>query len=453
MPQLRSLTWLILAGVLSIQPVSAQTSLRISGEDGAKAAFTLLYNGYPTQARDLARAILERAPQDVLAEIALSRSERVLGNFDAAIQAGKRAFSLAETDETRFAAALVTAQAYSSDSKRTRAMFWLRRAAEIAPDEARKAQALRDFRYVRGRNPLATTLSFTAQPSSNVNNGSKSDTLVIDGLPFAISGDARALSGVEYRLAGRTAFTKQLDENRLLRFGVRFETRQYTLSNEAKAQAPDLDASDLAYSELEFSVGHTWRQGLGKSLTDLSFDIGRTWYGGDPLSNYLRASVQHRQGLTKSVTGIYNLSATKQMREDSATNDSTEILGRGSWVHVTDTGSVFGWSLGLRDSKSDSATLSHDAILLGMSYQPKAEILGTRAVFSLDMEKRDYDKPLFGVLRNDNRLQANVSILIQQFDYYGFAPTLNINYSQTHSNISLYDAEELGVSLGIKSTF
>lgn len=449
----RSIAWSLLAGFLCCQPVSAQTSLRVSGEDGVKAAFTLLYNGYPLQARDLARAILERDPNDVLAIIALSRAERVLGNFDAATDAGKRAFSLAETDETRFAAALVTAQALASDNKRTRAMFWLRRATEIAPDEARKAQALRDFRYVRGRNPLATTLTFSVLPSSNVNNGTKSDTLIIDGLPFAISGDARALPGVEYRLGGRTAFTKRLDENQILRFGARFETRHYTLSDEAKEQAPDLDASDLAYSELEFTVGHTWRRGLGKSLTDLSLDVGKTWYGGDPLSTYVRASVQHRQDLTKSVTGIYNLSATQQIREDSATNDSTEILGRGSWVHVTESGSVLGWSLGLRDTKSDSATLAHDALLLGMSYQPKVEFFGARAVFSLDMEKRDYDKPLYGIMRNDDRLQASVSILMQQFDYYGFAPTLNFNYSQTHSNLSLYDAEELGVSLGIKSTF
>ncbi|MEP3298532.1 MAG: surface lipoprotein assembly modifier [Pseudoruegeria sp.] len=442
----------LVALCLSALPVET-AALDIPAENASDSAFLLLQNGYAKQAVELAEAIVLRDSDDIRGYIVLSQARRALGDFDRAIEAGKTAWQKAKKDESRFAAALVTAQAYSSAGKRTRSMLWLRRAAEIAPDEARKAQALRDFRYVRGRNPLATTLSFSVQPSSNVNNGSKSDTLIIDGLPFAISGDARALSGVEYSLGGQTAFTKRLDPRRLIRIGGRFETKHYTLSSEAKEMAPNIDASDLSYTEIELTFGHTWLKGPGNSITDLSFDLGRTWYGGQELSKYFRTTLQHRQKLTKSITGVYSLSGTRQLRDDSSVRNSTEITGRANWVHVRPSGSVLGWSLGVRDTQSDAATISHDAFMVGASVQPKVEIFGTRSVFQLDLEKRIYDKNLYGTLREDDRVRAGVTVIMNRFDYYGFAPTLNMSYSRTQSNISLYDTDDIGVSLGIKSTF
>ncbi|SLN26436.1 hypothetical protein PSA7680_01154 [Pseudoruegeria aquimaris] len=434
------------------QPLSAQ-SLRISAEDGPRAAFTLLYNGYAQAAADLARALIARDPSDLEAHLALSRAERVLGNFEAATAAGKSAWALADTDEERFAAALVTAQALSSEGKRTRAMLWLRRAAQEAPDEARKAQAMRDFRYVRGRNPFSTTLSFTSRPSSNINNGSKSDTLIIDGLPFVISGDARALSGLEVVLGASTAYTRRVSENRLLRFGGRFETRHYALSSEAKAQAPDQDASDYSYTEIEATIGATQLRDPRLGITDLSFDIGRAWYGGDPLANFLRGTIEHRQRLGRSITGTYSLSLTSQQRLDSSTQDSTDLFVLGNWAMTGQSGGVLGWNLGARDMRSQSATISHNALIAGISYQPRAEIFGTRGVLSLDVEQRSYDKPLFGTMREDTRTRLGVTLLLDGLEYYGFAPTLNMSYTRTKSNISLYDTEEIGVNIGLRSTF
>ncbi|MCT8161054.1 surface lipoprotein assembly modifier [Pseudoruegeria sp. SHC-113] len=433
-------------------PVSAQT-LRVDAEDGPRAAFTLLFNGYPQAAAELSRALIQRDPGDLEAHLALSRAERVLGNFDRATEAGKAAWALAETGEERFAAALVTAQALSSDGKRTRAMLWLRRAAQEAPDEARKAQAMRDFRYVRGRNPFATKLSFTSRPSSNINNGSKSDTLIIDGLPFVISGDARALSGLEVVLGGSTAYTKRVSENRLLRFGVRFETRHYALSSDAQKQAPDQSASDFSYSEIEFTLGATQLRDPRLGITDLSLDAGRAWYGGSPLANFFRGTVEHRQRLGQSVTGTYSVSLTRQLRLDSSTQDSTDIFALGTWAMTQASGGVLGWSLGARDMHSDSAAIAHNALLAGISYQPEAEIFGTRSVIALDLERRDYDKPLFGTMREDTKTRLGVTFFLNGMEYYGFAPTLNMSYTRTKSNISLYDTEEIGVNLGLRSTF
>ena len=62
------------------------------------------------------------------------------------------------------AAALAVAQALSSEGARTRAQLWLRRAMQVAPTKRQKALAVRDFRYVRLRNPWSTRLSFSVAP-------------------------------------------------------------------------------------------------------------------------------------------------------------------------------------------------------------------------------------------------------------------------------------------------
>lgn len=90
------------------------------------------------------------------------------------------------------------------------AQFWLRRAVQVAPTPVLRRSAIQNYRAVAVVNPWTLWLLFGITPSSNVNNGSVSETLEIGDIDFVLNPDAPALSGIEstiglslgYRLTG-----------------------------------------------------------------------------------------------------------------------------------------------------------------------------------------------------------------------------------------------------------
>ena len=38
-------------------------------------------------------------------------------------------------------------------------------------------------------------------------------------------------------------------------------------------------------------------------------------------------------------------------------------------------------------------------------------------------------------------------------DFYGFIPTVTLNAERTHANIDLYETENFGIQVGIRSAF
>ena len=151
--------------IFVIAPANAQEA-RLSRDEGRNLAVQLLQSGQAAAAKAIAEGLLSANPQDVIALILLSQAERNLGNFQTARQAGQAAWAYATTDDDRFVAATVTAQAFSSEEKYTRAQFWLRRASNFAPNDAMVETLARDYSTLQRVNPLQFNLQFGVAPSS-----------------------------------------------------------------------------------------------------------------------------------------------------------------------------------------------------------------------------------------------------------------------------------------------
>jgi hypothetical protein len=136
----------------------------------------------------------------------VARIRRAEGDIDGALEAARRANASADTDDERYAAAVELAAGNFVQERGLIAQFWLRRAAQVAPTEELREAAIRNFRAVRAQTPWSWSLGFSVVPSSNVNNGSRAETIEIAGLPFVLSGDAQALSGLEATLTGSVRY-------------------------------------------------------------------------------------------------------------------------------------------------------------------------------------------------------------------------------------------------------
>ncbi|MCB6178877.1 hypothetical protein LHP98_12145 [Rhodobacter sp. Har01] len=432
------------------QPVFAEE--RLSIEEGRTLAVVLVRSGQPTAARVAAKALLTRDPDDVVALLVLARAARDLGFYDEAASAARRAFRLApEGSRDRFGASLAMAQALASDGKRGRAQFWLRRAAQEAPDKGARAVALRDLNYVRARNPLSVKLQFNVFPSSNVNGGPTTNVLVVGGLEF-VNPDAVPLSGAGVTLGFDATLRLAGTEANQVFAGVSVESTSYQLSDRARALVPTARAEDYATAQAVLLVGWAGRRDWGRMSARLSF--GRDWRGGDPLADWTRLSLSAERGFGDLGVGDLSLALTDRDRKDLSIRSSEELSLGAGWTWTLGSGDRLRLGLDLGKVWSDAASVARHSTALNLSWRRAKPVLGMQVSAFGSLEVTDYERPLelLGT-EHDVTAELGVTAVLSDYDVLGFAPEVGFVLSRTESNISALTTEAAELRLGIHSLY
>jgi hypothetical protein len=439
---------------LCTSSAAAQTDISLAQVQSAAAR--LEAQGQRQEAARLAAALLQRDPTDASAWVVVARIRRAAGDIDGALEAARNANAYADTNEERFAAAVELAAGNILKDRNLYAQFWLRRAAQVAPTEELQEQAIRNFRAVRAQTPWRFTFGFSVVPSSNVNNGSSEEILELFGLPFVLSGDAQALSGVEFTLTS-TAFYRFDgfgDEPAVLSFGV--AVQRVALSDAAKEQAPEASGSDYAFDALEVGFSQVVSNWSEASVIRVNTLVGHNRYGGEALSNYARAGLLAQWPVGAESLMIVFGSIERQYRFDDETRSAwiTRANLRRVW-QLGNQGHLAGLTFGLRHTSSESIEVDNRAARLEVDYRSIEPILGPFTLATLvSAEQRIYDaSPYSADGREDTRGRLSVTLGVPDWNYYGFAPTLTFEASKTASNISLYDSQDVGVRIGIDSVF
>lgn len=408
----------------------------------------------PALARDLALVLLERDPGDSLALQILAASYFALGDLDASVAAGRSAFHAASTRQYRHDAAMIVAETQFRRGRVGAARLWLRRAVEYAQTPQERDLAIRAFQGIGARQRLKSTLSFGLSPSSNINGGSSSGTLILFGIPFTLSGDAQALSGFEASAGASLGYTLSEGARYQTTIGANVESRAYALSDAARAQAPSASAGDYAFTAVEAFVTHRFAPEGATGPVTLTFVAGHNWYGGDDLSDYLRAQASREWRLSQT-TGLQVSGALeRQWRQDSAARSATVQSVNATVVQVLRNGDRLTYGLGARNTDARASDTRHQAVSASLGYAFGKPVLGMALSASLGFEARDYAlSPYSPDGRQDLRVSGTLSVLLPKLGYMGFAPQIDLNATRTGSNISLYQSSDVGISLTFRSTF
>lgn len=420
-----------------------------------KLTHVMLASDQPAQALSFSEALLQRDPQSSHVLAIKSRAERDLGRNAEAASSARLAWRYAKTPAEEYDAAMVMAQALASDGSKFRAQFWLRRAIEVAPDDAARRAAERDFSYVRARSRLSARFDVSVQPSSNVNNGSSGDVLWFHGLPLSLSGDAQALSGTEASLGTTLSYRLTENENAKTDLVLSALHKSVVLSQDAKAQAPGAAGADYAYSLVEAGIERVWRPAAipgAEARTEVT--LGRNWYGGEAMSDYQRFEVGLSAPAGPNLGFRGRLAAEHQDRQDAAIRSAdlwTVGLGLTTRTAAKDR---LDFDLTLRSTQSDSTEIDHGLLRLDMGWSHRKPVLGARLGLNLWAEARDYDESLYTTDgRLDRSVGGTVSMAFDEIDYMGFIPVVTLNASRTESNVDLHDSSTLGIGLSIRSKF
>ena len=435
-------------------PVAAQTAL--SPAEARTLAVLLADDGQEEEAAALAAALLDRDPADATAWIVLSRVRRAAGDVEGAFEAARRAGTHAASGEERFAAAMERAAAHFALNRGLMAQFWLRQAVQTAPSPDHRVLAVRSLRAVQQRTPVSMTLGFDVAPTSNVNNGSRADTVTIGGLPFVLSGDARALSGVVATLSGTVRYRFAGLGGRPAEVSLAASMQEVRLSDAARRQAPMARASDYAIDTFQIGVTQIVSAPPDGALIRFDARFGQTWYGGTPLLRFARAGLHADWDLGPRGQGGLSGSVERQLRQDDEARSAwvLQLDATRSWATGHRGGDVI-LGVGVRRVASQSIDTANTAVFASLDYVSGTPVLGPLTVgLGLDVEYRDHAASSFGPDgRRDSRIGAHLTLGRPDWNLYGFSPTVTFEISRTRSNISLYEASQAGVRLGLVSIF
>lgn len=333
-------------------------------------------------ARSLALGLLQRDPNEFAALMILTTAEIGLGNWDAAVNAGRRAFRATDLDMQRVNAARLVASAHFRAGQHTRAELWLGRALTLAPDAGARAALRQDFAKVRQSNPLSVRLSFSTAPNNNVNNGSSSDTVTVwfigVPLPFTVLAESRALSGFEASAGVDLSYRLAQSGDRATNIGVKFFGRTYELSKEAQAAAHSVTGSDFSFALVETFLTHSRRYPNTSGPTNYTLTVGQNWYGGEPYTKYGRITVAQNFRVSET-TGV-DLSGGYERQisiRGGGTPSDIHTLGTTYNYRLTNR-DVIRLSLRVQETTSPSASLENTSLKAGFRYAFAHAVLGTR---------------------------------------------------------------------------
>jgi hypothetical protein len=296
---------------------------------------------------------------------------------------------------------------------------------------------------------------FSVAPSSNINNGSKSDSIEVFGLPFSLSGDAQALSGVEYSLGAALSYKLPQSGAWNLTAGAAVDAKHYSLSSSAKATAPDVSGSDYAFHQIQFSLSASKPDNDKKGATSWYVKAGQNWYGGTALTRFAGLGVGRQIKSGERSTLSFNLGVERQWRLDNGLRSADVANLSTTWAHGLKNGSSL-WVTGYAsDTSSKSTAISQETFGARIRYaHGKPIFASTKLELSLGYEQKSFDRAQFPFARReDDTVSASATMIFNNLDYMGFAPTAEVSVKSTTSTLGQFNLDDLGVKLGLRSTF
>ncbi|MEM8981016.1 MAG: surface lipoprotein assembly modifier [Pseudomonadota bacterium] len=445
--------------------------LRLSPAQAFAFANQLIAQNKPRAAAAIAQGLLQSRPEAPDLWLLLGQAARATGESSASREAARKALAFAQTPLQRHNAAVLVADSYVVENRLTLAQVWLRRARQNAPNDALKARLARDYKILDRQNPWKYNFDFSVRPSSNINNGSSEATLngenPLGSEPVVLSVDSQALSGFQARGFGAVSYTKALKDGASWSLLGRADLRRYWFSQDAKdkleaarAADPTADlpgASDFSFDDLGLRGTYRFAQnarGLGR---EVGLELGRNWYGGEPLSRSAMAFGSLTWTPTPRSLGQVSLSYGRQERSDADSRSATLWTLGYTAVFIPQNGGRLQFGVSISDTNARSATVAHSRYSTTVSYtlaKPVAGVeLTTRAGFSRRLDDAAYFGLVNPALRKDTRYTLGITAFFPNRDLYGFAPTLNLDWSQTNSTVSRFKSEEFAVTVGLRSVF
>ena len=385
-----------------------------------------------------ARVFLERArPADEEETIErlflLGRIEMRLGNPQRAAERFETILML-RPELTRVRLELARAHFLTGDDDEARHHF----NASLADDLPSSVEAAVEsfLRGIDARKRWSVSLSASMLPETERPDR---EEVLIGGVPFRLSEDARASSGVGALLSTGASFSPAISE----------DLRGVLAASAAAKLYRRSDWNDVSASG---DIGLTRLFGIGSVSGGLR--LGRRRVGGDAYNRTLGPWAQARVRLSGSTRLGLAVSAGYRAHDERTARDGWRIaltprlmhlLGSRTSIRVEPTFEIV-------EAKTDH----HGSRSIGLGATiARTFDGGLSASLSSGIFVRRYaaEDPLFGSRQLDRTYQLGVRVLHRSLRYRGFAPWIGYSFESNRSSIPIREYSNHGVTAGVSRTF
>ena len=302
-------------------------------------------------------------------------------------------------------------------------------------------------------------VTFSIAPSDNVNSGTDNVLEVINGIPTSgfFQGSSRALPGTVATFDARLRYRLQAGQTSRTTATARLYTRQVALSSEAKAIAPRVSNSDFASTYGEVGIEHQFALGASGNSMTFGAALGTSWSGGDRSYDFAKLSV-HR-GLRLSEASRLQLSGIAERRASarSSLRDADVLTLAAKLGHKRADGDLLSLGLTVQDVSGQFVNAHYQTASLRAQYTFAKQLGPARITTGVTYGYTDYDiyqlvNPVVGG-REDTSLYGDVSFFFADYDFAGFAPTVQVRTGQRKSNVNRLEISETTITIGIQSKF
>lgn len=328
----------------------------------------------------------------------------------------------------------------SEQGNREGATFHLKVLADSAADEGSRERFESFIDRIDPKKPFTWGAFVSIAPSTNINNGSSRDTILLGGLPFRIDPGGRAKSGLGLRAGSNAAYTYRFSENLSAYLAGSAVISKYT---DARF---DTLTGDLRLGLRHAGIAHM----IGAELI-----ADRRWIAWKPTDHGFGARLFARKPLAPRL----QLSGEAQFVERRYDHDPAFRTRTFSGHARLDYSYATGRSVHLRAGAVDESMPArpHNSyrgthLEIGTFQQLPFNFLGSLA---LRVGQNDYraDFPGSTVPRRDRYFEARASLLKTDLAIAGFAPRLGLTYYRQKSNVALYDHHRYGADLTFTKEF
>ena len=431
--------------------------------EARKMALEASLQGRHALAVTLARELLKADPQDPAALLALATMRLATGDAAGAYRLGRLSFRNADSRALHHQAARVTALSALAQDQTLRTRFWLRRAADTAPDPLSRARVMRNYRLLQEKSPWRLKFNLAFSPSDNVNGGSDSAFNIIDGVPLVglLSPSAQALPGLvaqasanlSYRLS-ESATRQTLLTGALAIKRVRLDPGAQGAPLPPPFTTPQLTNSDLAATSAQLGLSHVSRPQDSALTRNYDLTFTGVWQAGTRAYFGVDAGVELQLALDKTKTATASLGV--EHRSHASGRDARIVTFGAGMTFLLPNASRLRAAMQLRHS--DGPVFTSRSAVAQINWALGKPIRSVALSITVGGSYVDYPTYSVGFIgvpggRQDESLFAQIDATFTAVQYAGFSPSLRLRHTRTDSNVSRFAGSELALSVGFESRF
>lgn len=385
-----------------------------------------------------ARIFLERArPADEEESIErlflLGRIEMRLGSPGPAVEHFE-AILARRPDLTRVRLELARAYFLTGDDDKARHHFNASLADELPSSVEAAVESF--LRGIDARKRWSVSLSASLLPETS---RSDREEVLIGGVPFRLSEDARASSGVGALFSTGASFSPTVSD----------DMRGVLAASAAAKLYERSDWNDVSTSG---DIGLTRLTDRGSMSGGLR--LGRRWVGGDGYQRSLGPWAQTRLRLSGSTHLGLALSAGYRKHDERPDRDGWRIALAPRLAHLLDSRT----SIRVEPTFEivEANTDHHGSRSIGLGATIARTFDGGLSVSlspGIQVRRHASTDPLFGARQLDRNYQLGVKVLHRSLRYGGFAPWIGYTFESNRSNIPIREYSNHGVIAGASRAF